>query len=75
MNRTFFAPALFAAFFCLTALLPREALASDYRTSMEVAQGDFESGEFENALAELANALQATDDHRALCAVHLMRAR
>ena len=49
MNRTFFAPALFAAFFCLTALLPREALASDYRTSMEVAQGDFESGDDDRA--------------------------
>lgn len=60
---------------CLGLLAPAPALASDYRTSMAVAEGDFDSGEFENALAELQNAILATEDHRQLAHAHLLRAR
>ena len=49
--------------------------ASNFKASLSVAEGDFEQGEFENALAELQSAIDATDEHRDLARAHLLRAR
>lgn len=75
MKRTLSATPLVAVILCLGILAPDLALASDYRTSMAVAEGDFEQGEFENALAELQAAILATDEHQELARAHLLRAR
>lgn len=75
MKRTLCMTPLAAVILCLGILSPNLALASDYRTSMAVAEGDFDQGEFENALAELQNAILATEEHGELARAHLMRAR
>lgn len=61
---------------CFGILLSNVAFAaSDYKANLAVAEADFELGEFENALAELQSALDATDEHKALAQIHLLRAR
>ena len=78
MPRKRFVQSLFAAgFACCLSLLTFSAPAfavGGFRTSYAVAHGDYESGEFENALSELAAAINDTDDDDNLAKAHTLKA-
>lgn len=75
MKRSFLGLLTAALVAALASLASPAALADSYKASMEAAESDLESGEFENALAELQAAVDATEDLQDRAEAHALRAR